>query len=208
MSAVMSVWDLSLSQRRWLMVGGTIGLTVLAGGVFARGFFVGPADWVVAVGGGLLLALCLFGHFSWLLGMIGFVGRRSRPVEEPAIEDVRSSAPTCRSGELAFAADLRRDRTELQPRCGANDGAQEECGERQFAATGPKGDEEWITTPFAQAMQFSISRLGAIFSCGFSWFLGPEALSWGHTRSSASGPSWRTPSCRSFPANRRWADVC
>ncbi|MEK7675915.1 MAG: glycosyltransferase family 2 protein, partial [Verrucomicrobiota bacterium] len=35
-------------------------------------------------------------------------------------------------------------------------------------------------TPFGQAMQFSISRLGAIFSCGFSWFLGTEALYWGH----------------------------
>jgi membrane glycosyltransferase len=35
-------------------------------------------------------------------------------------------------------------------------------------------------TPFAQAMQFSISRLGPIFSCGFAWFLGAEALYWGH----------------------------
>src|SRR5690606_22770905 len=35
-------------------------------------------------------------------------------------------------------------------------------------------------TPFAQATQFSVTRLGEIFSCGFAWFLGPEAMYWGH----------------------------
>ena len=57
-------------------------MTFLVVGVFARSFFVGPADWVIALGGALLAALCLFGHFSWLLWMIGFVGWRTCPREE------------------------------------------------------------------------------------------------------------------------------
>jgi membrane glycosyltransferase len=60
---------------------GSIGMTALAGGLFAPGFFWGKADWVVAVGGALLAGLCLFGHFAWLLWMIGFVGWKSRPRE-------------------------------------------------------------------------------------------------------------------------------
>jgi hypothetical protein len=44
--------------------------------------------WLVGLGGALLLLLCLFGHFSWLLWMIGFVGWRTRfrediPPDEP-----------------------------------------------------------------------------------------------------------------------------
>jgi len=35
-------------------------------------------------------------------------------------------------------------------------------------------------TPFGQAMQFAVTRLGQIFSCGFAWFLGNDALYWGH----------------------------
>jgi membrane glycosyltransferase len=35
-------------------------------------------------------------------------------------------------------------------------------------------------TPFGQAMQFSANRVGQVFMCGFNWFLGPEALYWGH----------------------------
>ncbi|MEK7676184.1 MAG: hypothetical protein AAB676_10175, partial [Verrucomicrobiota bacterium] len=74
------IWRIPLAGRRALLFFGTILITVLAGGVFARSFFVGPADWVVALGGAFLLILCLFGHFSWLLWMIGFVGWRTRPV--------------------------------------------------------------------------------------------------------------------------------
>ena len=75
------IWRIPLVWRRALLLFGTVLMTVLAAGVFARGFFVGPADWVVALGGALLAALCLFGHFSWLLWMIGFIGWRGRPVD-------------------------------------------------------------------------------------------------------------------------------
>ena len=52
-------------------------MTLLTTYMFARGFFMGPADWMTA-GGALILILCLFGHFLWLLWMIGFAGWNTR----------------------------------------------------------------------------------------------------------------------------------
>ena len=73
------IWRIPLVWRRWLVLGGAVAMTVLVLGVFAPGFFVGPADWMIGLGGALLLLLCLFGHFSWLLLRIGFaeIGRAS-----------------------------------------------------------------------------------------------------------------------------------
>ena len=35
-------------------------------------------------------------------------------------------------------------------------------------------------TPFGQTVESSANRVGQILACGFNWFLGPEAMYWGH----------------------------
>jgi hypothetical protein len=52
------IWGIPLRWRRRLVLVGSIGMTALAGGLFAPGFFWGKVDWVVAVGGALLGGLC------------------------------------------------------------------------------------------------------------------------------------------------------
>jgi membrane glycosyltransferase len=245
-------------------------MTVLVLGVFARGFFVGPGDWLVGLGGALLFLLCLFGHFSWLLWMIGFVGWRTRPSEaippnEPITTRTALVMPIYHEEVGRVAAGIRATwlsarRAELESHCDffvLSDSADWEIRVAEEHAVeallplfskNPKpsgrlflvrredranykagniasflgrhgGAYDFMVvldadsvmlgerirrlilklqrrprtailqslmstfrgaTPFAQAMQFSITRLGQIFSSGFSWFLGPEALYWGH----------------------------
>ena len=264
------IWRFPLVCRRWLVLGGAAAMTLVVLGVFAPGFFVGPADWLIGLGGALLLLLCLFGHFSWLLWMIGFVGWRSRPTEhipadEPITtrtavvmpihhEDIERVAagiratwlsakhagleshcdffvlsdsvdPDIRTAEERVLHELlplfakrpessgrlflvrRDDRVNFKAGNIANflehhgdaydsmlvlDADSVMLGERirrliiklqrrpRTAIIQSLMSTFRAATPFAQAMQFSITRLGQIFSCGFSWFLGPEALYWGH----------------------------
>lgn len=75
------LWCLPLFARRIILLVATIGMLVATNLLFAKGFFFGPADWVIATSGAMLLLLVGFGHFSWLIWMIGFLGWRSRPVE-------------------------------------------------------------------------------------------------------------------------------
>jgi len=259
-----------LVWRRALLLFGTVLMTVLAAGVFARGFFVGPADWVVALGGALLAALCLFGHFSWLLWMIGFIGWRGRPVDpespdEPVTTRTALVMPIYHEDVDRVAAGIRQtwlsaERVGLAAHCDfyvLSDSVQPEIQQKEedaverllplFSGSQDASGRLFLVrrnervdykagnianflrkhgsaydfmlvldadsvmlgarirqlilkmqrhprtavlqslmsihrgaTPFGQAMQFSVSRLGAIFSCGFSWFLGTEALYWGH----------------------------
>jgi len=245
-------------------------MTVLVLGVFARGFIVGSADWLVGLGGALLVLLCLFGHFSWLLWMIGFAGWRSRPADAiPSCEPITTRTalvmPIYHEEVGRVAAGIRATwlsarRSRLESHCDffvlsdSGDREIQMAEERAVEAMLPLfsknrnhsgrlflvrredranykagniasflerhgGTYDFMVvldadsvmlgerirrlilkmqrrprtailqslmstfraaTPFAQAMQFSITRLGQIFSCGFSWFLGPEALYWGH----------------------------
>jgi membrane glycosyltransferase len=264
------IWWLPLACRRWLTLGGAAAMTFVVLGVFAPGFFVGPADWLIGLGGALLVLLCLFGHFSWLLWMIGFIGWRSRPTEQiPSGEPITTRTalvmPIYHEDVDRVAAGIRTTwlsarAAGLEPHCdffllsdsvepemqAAEERAvhellplfardQESTGRlflvrRDHRVNYKAGnianflkrhggaydfmlvlDADSVmlgerirrlilklqrrprtaiiqsmmstfrgATPFAQAMQFSITRLGEIFSCGFSWFLGPEALYWGH----------------------------
>jgi membrane glycosyltransferase len=264
------LWSLPLAWRRWLILLGSIVLTVLVCGLFAPGFFYGPADWVVALGGALLAALCLFGHFSWLLWMVGFIAWRTRPRHELAAGEAITSRTalvmpiyhedvfrvvagirqiwlsatqaglakhcdfcvlsdsidpeTCRAEDEALEALLplfggnrddsgrlflvrREDRTNYKAGNIANF-LKNHGGAYDFMVVldadsvmlGPRIRQLILkmqqrprtaiiqslmstfrgATPFAQAMQYSVTRVGAIFSCGFAWFLGNEALYWGH----------------------------
>lgn len=264
------VWRLRFRPRRVMLFALTAVITATVCAVFARGFFSGPADGVVAFGGALLLMLCTFGHFSWLLWMIGFMAWKSRSDGSPAgdrpimtrtalvmpiyHEDVGRIAEGIRrtwlsvkgsgldkhcdfcvlsdstdpnaqrteelalerllplfstasgeSGRLFFVR--RPDRVNFKAgniasfleRHGGGydfmvvlDADSVMCGDRVRSLI-LKMQERPRTaviqslmstfrgsTPFAQAMQFSVTRLGAIFSCGFSWFMGKEAMYWGH----------------------------
>jgi membrane glycosyltransferase len=238
--------------------------------VFAPGFFVGPADWLIGFGGALLVLLCLFGHFSWLLWMIGFIGWRSRPTEHISADEpittrtalampiyhedvdrvaagIRATWLSARTAGLDLHCDFFLLSDSVDPEIQAEEeravqdllplfaGDPESTGRlflvrRDDRVNFKAGNIENFlerhggaydfmlvldadsvmlgerirrlilklqrrprtaiiqsmmstfrgATPFAQAMQFSITRLGEIFSCGFSWFLGPEALYWGH----------------------------
>jgi membrane glycosyltransferase len=266
----MNLWKTKLRCRRQLLLLATIGMTGLAGGLFAPAFFWGEGDWIVALGGALLTGLCLFGHFAWLLWMIGFIGWKSRPREanspdgaiaartalvmpiyhedvdrvaagirqtwlsarktgladhcdyfvlsdsvEPEIqraeeEAVRGLLPLFTwnqeaSGRLFLVR--RADRVNYKAGNIANflrhhgsaydfmlvlDADSVMLGRRirQLILKMQRQPRTAIlqslmsvyrgTTPFGQLMQFSVSRLAAIFNCGFAWFLGPEALYWGH----------------------------
>jgi membrane glycosyltransferase len=224
----------------------------------------------VALGGAFLLILCLFGHFSWLLWMIGFAGWRSRAREQSAPDEpiqtrtalvmpiyhedvdrvaagIRQTWLSAKRAGLAAHCDYyvlsdsvkpevqraedeaiqgllpifsedadgcgrlflvrRADRLNfkagnianfLQKHGGAYDFMVVLDADsvmlgwriRQLILKMQRKPRTAVlqslmstfrgTTPFAQAMQFSISRLGTIFSCGFSWFLGTEALYWDH----------------------------
>jgi membrane glycosyltransferase len=109
----MNLWQIPLQRRRWLIIAATPWMTLLVLGVFARGFFIGPADWVVALAGALLGVLCLFGHFSWLLWVIGFCAWRSRPKEEVALDTPLSTRtalvmPIYHEDVARVAAGIRR----------------------------------------------------------------------------------------------------
>jgi membrane glycosyltransferase len=265
----MDIWRTSLQARRKFILLATIGMTALAGGLFAPGFFWGKADWVVAVGGALLAGLCSFGHFAWLLWMIGFIGWKSRAQETYSPDEVITTrtaiimpiyhedvdrvaagirqtwlsaknaglAAHCDYFVLSDSVDPEIQQAEEEAVHGllplfAN---QEDSG-RLFLVRRPDrvnykagnianflrhhgGAYDFMlvldadsvmlgrrirqlilkmqrhprtailqslmsvyrgTTPFGQLMQFSVSRLAAIFNCGFAWFLGTEALYWGH----------------------------
>ena len=266
----LSLWTLPLPWRRCLILLSALDMTGLVVGVFARGFLVGPADWVIALGGVLLAALCVFGHFSWLLWMIGFVGWRSRPKEEfPAEEAITSRTalvmPIYHEEVARVEAGIRQTwlsvkRAGLAAHCDfcvLSDSVKPETQREEdemvrrllplFENDGEASGRLFLVrrsdrvnykagnianflqkhggaydfmlvldadsvmlgscirrlilkmqrrprtaimqslmsifrgaTPFGQAMQFSVSRLGAIFSCGFNWFLDQEALYWGH----------------------------
>lgn len=245
----------------------TLLLTLLVACVFSRRFFFGPADWLVAVGSALLLGLCVFGHFGWLLWMIGFAAWRSRPREHFADteavttrtalvmpvyhEDVArveagiratwlsvkqeglaghcdffllsdSTNPAIQKEEDEAARRLqslfdgpgqklfllrRAERANYKAGNIANFLRQHGAGYdfmvvldadsvmlgsriRQLILKMQRRPRTAIIqslmsafrggTPFGQAMQYSVSALSAIFSCGFAWFLGREALYWGH----------------------------
>jgi len=75
------LWCLPLFACRIVLLVATISMLVAANLLFAQGLFFGPSDWVIATSAVMLLFLVGFGHFSWLIWMIGFLGWRSRPVE-------------------------------------------------------------------------------------------------------------------------------
>ena len=93
MSPGFLIWRLPLAGRRWLLFGGTALMSFGVAAVLAPRLYVAPRDPVTALGGVLLGVLCLFGHFSWLLWMIGFLGWRFRPTGRPA-GDARVSTRT------------------------------------------------------------------------------------------------------------------
>jgi membrane glycosyltransferase len=264
------IWGIPLRWRRGLILLATIGMTVLTGGLLAPAFYWGKADWLVALGSALLTGLCLFGHFSWLLWMMGFVGWKSRPPEDDTPEErittrtalvmpiyhedagrvaagIRHTWLSARKAGLAAHCDCfvlsdsadadvqRLEEEAVRGLLSLFDGNQRQSGRlflvrradrlnykagnianflrhygraydfmlvldadsvmlgrriRQLILRMQRQPHTAIlqslmsvyrgTTPFGQLMQFSVSRLAAIFSCGFAWFLGPEALYWGH----------------------------
>lgn len=248
----------------------TLGLTLVVVLVFSPRFFFGPADWLVAAGSGLLLGLCLFGHFSWLLWMIGFIAWRSRRREPAAIDEritsrtalvmpiyhedvarveagIRATWLSIQGEGLADYCDFYLLSDSVDPRIKIEEETAVSRLAPIFNPNGASGrvflvrraergnykagnvanflqhhganydfmvvlDADSVmlgsrvrdlilkmqrrprtailqslmsafrgATPFGQAMQFSISNgLAGMFSCGFSWFLGKEALYWGH----------------------------
>lgn len=270
MSVGSLLWRLPLSCRRLLVLAGAVLMSFVVAATFARRLYDASDDPVVALGGTLIGVLCLFGHFSWLLWMIGFVAWRFRPAggaaQGAAITTRTALAmPIYNEDTARVAAGIRQTwlsagRAGLQAHCDyyllsdstdpeakrAEDRAVEElraifadeaspCGRlvlvrRQDRANYKAGnianflrlhgrDYDFMlvldadsvmlggcvrrlilkmqaspqtaiiqslmstfrgSTPFAQAMQFSANRVGEIFMCGFNWFLGPEALYWGH----------------------------
>jgi membrane glycosyltransferase len=266
-ASLMDIWNFPLRRRRVLLGVGSFLLTGVLG-FLAPGFFWGKADLLVATGGALIVGLCLFGHFSWLLWMIGFAGWHGRPQEKSdgpiksrtAIvmpiyhEDVDRVAagirqtwlsakraglgshcdfyvlsdsvdPVIQRAEEGVIARLlpifdynqgqsggvflmrRADRVNYKAGNIANflrhyGGAYDFMlvldadsvmlgrrirqmilkmqGQPRTAILQSLMSVYRGSTPFGQLMQFSVSRLAAIFNCGFAWFLGPEALYWGH----------------------------
>ncbi len=264
------IWRIPLPWRRALILLAAVGMTVLTGGLLAPELYWGKADWLVALGSVLLTALCLFGHFSWLLWMTGFVGWKSRPKEDDLAQErittrtalvmpichedadrvaagIRHTWLSARNAGLAAHCDYyllsdsvgaevqRREEEAVGGLLALFDGNQRQSGRlflvrrtdrvnykagnianflrhygcaydfmlvldadsvmlgrriRQLILKMQRHPRTAIlqslmsvyrgTTPFGQLMQFSVSRLAAIFSCGFAWFLGPEALYWGH----------------------------
>jgi hypothetical protein len=93
----MNLWTIPLWRRRALVSAGAVCLTGAVAGFLAPGFFVGEADWLVALGGALLAGLCLFGHFAWLLWMIGFIGWKSRPKDVFSKDEAITTRTSCPS---------------------------------------------------------------------------------------------------------------
>lgn len=264
------IWCRDLVSRRLTLTAGAVFLTLAVAIGIAPELYIGAANASVAGAAVMLLTVCFFGHFNWLLWIVGFIGWKCRPRTQPSAhsriasrtvivmpiyhEDVcrialgiRAIWRSCKRVGLAAHCDfvVLSDSTDAQVR--EEESSQlasllpefEESSENSgrlflvrrverdnfkagnisnFVARhggaydfmivldadsvmlGPcirrlilSMEERPRTaiiqslmstfrgaTPFAQAMQFSVTRLGEIFSCGFAWFLGREAMYWGH----------------------------
>lgn len=265
-----SIWCASVAARRWALLLGAAILTVTGLWALAPAVLVSPATWEMAAAAVLLGVLCLFGHFNWLLWVVGFVAWRHRPrsaenratavTTRTAIvmpiyhEDVdrvargvRATWRSIKSAGLSAHCDyfILSDSTDNQvreaevqalvrllPEFGGNadrsgrlflvrrsDRSNFKAGNIANFVARHGGAYDFMvvldadsvmlgscirglilamqdrpktaviqslmstfrgSTPFAQATQFSVTRLGEIFSCGFAWFLGREAMYWGH----------------------------
>jgi membrane glycosyltransferase len=274
----MNIWGIRMKWRRASIILGVICLTPAVCMAFAPTLFVGRTDWLVALSGSFLAGLCLFGHFAWLLWIIGFIGWNSRPKETSSVGEAITSRtaivmPIFHENVDRVAAGIRAtwmslDRSGLAEHCDyfvlsdsvnpdiqraewqavrgllplfkdnrrdsgrlflvrRSDRANFKAGNIANFLRKHGGEYDFMlvldadsvmlgrrirqlilkmqrqprtaivqslmsiyrgTTPFGQLMQFSVSRLGAIFSCGFSWFLGSEALYWGHNALIRTGP--------------------
>jgi membrane glycosyltransferase len=266
----MNIWRIPLILRRALVLLAATSITLLVGWGLSPVLLFGRADWLIAIGGALLACLGLFGHFAFLLWIIGFVAWNSRRTDRLRGDEWISTRtaivmPIYHEEVARVSAGIRRiwlsaKKAGLAEHCdyyvlsdSVNLGIQqaedealrslrplfEEDGEnsgrlflvrredrvnykagnianflrlhggkydfmlvldadsvmlgsriRQLILKMQRSPRTAIVqslmsifrgaTPFAQAMQYSSSRLGAIFSCGFAWFLGSEALYWGH----------------------------
>lgn len=264
------IWGLSLSRRRLILLAVSLLLTCLVVFGLAPSIFFGPSDWRLAWAGVLLLVLCFFGNFNWLLWMVGFAAWRGRPNALPEArerietrtaivmpifhEDVNRVAHGIRSTwrsvrgaglepycdfivlsdstnpetQMAEEAALRKVLTEFESNemesgrlylVRRREAGNFKAGnianfvsryggaydfmlvlDADSVMLGPTIRRLILTlqrrprtaiiqslmstfrgsTPFAQATEFSVTRLGEIFSCGFAWFLGTEAMYWGH----------------------------
>jgi membrane glycosyltransferase len=266
----MNIWRTPLETRRWLTLLATIAMTGLAVGVLAPDLFWNQRDGLLRLAGALLTGVCLFGHFGWLLWMVGFMGWKSRAREvesrgdaittrtaivmpifhedvERVAAGIRQTWLSARKAGLAEHCDyfVLSDSTDLETQ-GAEDQAMDrlqplfalhraqsgrlflirradrvnyKAGNIANFLRHHGGAYEFMlvldadsvmlgrrirqlilkmqrqprtailqslmsiyrgVTPFGQLMQFSVSRLSAVFNCGFAWFLGREALYWGH----------------------------
>ncbi len=266
----MRLWSLQCHWRRIAVLVGALIPTVGMLCAFTPGLLLGRANVSTELSLGFLAVLCFFGHFNWVLWMIGFLGWRSRPAsllrdDIPIASRVALVMPVyhedvsrvtmgirstwrsvkkvdlsahCDFVVLSDSTDVTTRRAEdlalltLLPEFAENRGSsgrlllvrRNERGNfkagnianflarhggaydfmvvldadsvmlgsciRRLILTMQERPRTAViqslmstfrgSTPFAQATQFSVTRLGEIFSCGFAWFLGREAMYWGH----------------------------